>query len=196
MTKIKLTKGEFENLLDAVENAETICKMCNWWWVTGRSSGQCRFKAPELVEESNHRAVWPVTDPYDGCGDFDCPGIFDPDLLDDEEIINQLILEERDIGDIVKELRESLIEWKASHPEEYTEAIGEIAQGNTAESYYLVRTLAITKTPDFDRIPKAVVIDEILRLNQEIKFVIHRHEDPPEESCCCDSGEKDGNCCK
>ena len=89
-----------------------------------------------------------------------------------------------------------MIEWKASHPEEYTEAIGEIAQGNTAESYYLVRTLAVTKTPDFDRIPKAVVIDEILRLNQEIKFVIHRHDDPPEESCCCDSGEKDGECCK
>jgi len=197
MTKQKISKREFEDRLEAIASADTLCLNCDFWWVRGRSSGWCRYGAPILVEEKDHRAVWPVTDPYDGCGDFECNCI-DLDMLDlDDEERAELLGEDRDMGIIVEELRESLVKWKASHPEEFVEAIGEINQGNVADSYFLVRTLAVTKIPDFDRIPKAVVVDEILRLNQKIKFVIHRHEEPTEGNCCCSGpGENDSDCCK
>ena len=52
--------------------------------------------------------------------------------------------------------------WKSSDESLFTEAVGEVNQGNAGESYFIVKNAIGTCVPNFDNIPRSIVISELL----------------------------------
>jgi hypothetical protein len=117
-----------------------------------------------MLDDDDFSAKWPVTAPDDWCGDHMEPLKIPEELgiigrKEDPQDFNQ------DLTPILESLRMFLVRWKVNNSWNFEELLEKITLGFTTQAYYMVRNRVITEIPDFDKIPKDVVIVEILRLD-------------------------------
>ena len=60
------------------------------------------------------------------------------------------------------DLQNYLDSWKNVDESLFTEAVGEVNQGNSCESYFIIKNAIGTCVPNFDNIPRSIVISELL----------------------------------
>jgi hypothetical protein len=75
-------------------------------------------------------------------------------------------LDEESRKKILEKIRLELINLNKLNPSCIVEAIGEYNQGNSAESYYLIRNYLIRSIPDIDVVPKSIIIGEVFKYHE------------------------------
>ena len=168
---VKLSREEFLRLANLRENSGDSCKNCYSWWVIDPSAGECRYLSPRMLDDDDFSAKWPVTAPDDWCGDHMEP-IRKPEELgiigrkEDPQDFNQ------DLRPLLESLRLFLSKWKVNDSWMFIDLLRKIDNGLDKDAYDTVRIKVINEIPDFDKIPKDVVIVEILRLDNVFRRII------------------------
>jgi hypothetical protein len=69
---VELTQEYRDYRLTIRNSLQEFCYNCYFWYASSEdNNGECRFGSPILVSESRE-AIWPITQPSDGCGDYEC----------------------------------------------------------------------------------------------------------------------------
>jgi hypothetical protein len=71
------------------------------------------------------------------------------------------------INKMKTDLQNFLDSWKNVDESLFTEAVGEVNQGNSCESYFLIKNAIGTCVYRFDDIPRSIVLSELLDCYQK-----------------------------
>ena len=175
---IKFTEKMVDDRIRLRRDVGEYCGDCYFWWARNKNGGECRVGAPILADDSTHNAIWPITAPFDWCGEFrHIMSILEPDSCESCDNIhcnerqgaNENPEEEYNRASTIKQLKSSILDWKTNHLEEFSDIVKEIQGKNITDAYHMIRTAFLYEIPYFDNLTENTVTGEFIKLNKTIK---------------------------